>query len=195
MSIRSILLFAALLTGLSAAPDTTIAPGKSVTLSVSADGTAPFSYIWFYQNVGGSSQPTGITAAAYSIPSFSAANVGTYSVQVSNSAGSTLSDTAKLVLLAVPTITTQPLSQILGVGTKLTLSVVATGSPTFQWQRNGVNIVGATSSTFSIAAVALTDGADYRVVVTNPTGSVTSVTAKVIVATPPSGAVLKIIVQ
>jgi Immunoglobulin domain len=82
----------------------TLPVGQSVTLSVSNDGTAPFAYQWYFQNVGGSSQPiTGATAAIYRIPSITSANAGTYRVVVSNSAGSTTSDDAAL-LVSVPAV-------------------------------------------------------------------------------------------
>jgi len=58
-------------------------------------------------------------------------------------------------------------------------SVTATGTEiTYQWQKNGVNIPGATSSTLTITDPVLADdGAQFRVVLTNEAGSVTSTTA------------------
>ena len=76
-----------------------------------------------------------------------------------------------------PQITTHPQSQTRSVGQSVTFNVAASGTAplSFQWQRNGTNISGATSSSFTIASVAMSDnGAMFRAVVTNAFGSATS---------------------
>jgi outer membrane protein assembly factor BamB len=79
-----------------------------------------------------------------------------------------------------PSITTAPVSTTTVVGQTATFSVTASGSTplTYQWTRNGVNIGGATSSSYTTGGTLWSDGgAQIRVVVTNATGSVTSVAA------------------
>jgi hypothetical protein len=79
--------------------------------------------------------------------------------------------------IATPVITTDPLSQVICPGTSqnAVFTVVATGtSLTYQWRKNGVNITGATSSTYTITNVVASDAAAYDVVVTNSAGSVQS---------------------
>jgi hypothetical protein len=73
-------------------------------------------------------------------------------------------------------IVTQPTRQSVTVGQSVSLSVMATGQAplSYQWQRYGVNIPGATSATLHIAAAQVTDTGTYRVVVTNSAGSTTS---------------------
>lgn len=75
-----------------------------------------------------------------------------------------------------PTITTQPSSQTVAEGQGASFSVAASGDQPFsyQWKKNGVNIVGATSSSYSIPSVQVSDAGDYTVVVTNGGGSATS---------------------
>ena len=76
-----------------------------------------------------------------------------------------------------PNITTPPSNQNAIEGQPATFSVTAGGTAPlgFQWQRNGVNISGANSSTYSIPTVALADnGARFRCVVSNAFGNVTS---------------------
>ena len=82
-----------------------------------------------------------------------------------------------VVASQAPQITTHPQSQTRQVGQSVTFSVVAAGTAplSYQWQRNGVNIAGATASSLTIAAVAAADnGALFRVVVSNAVGTATS---------------------
>lgn len=83
-------------------------------------------------------------------------------------------------------IQTQPAAQTVNPGTSVTLSVVATGSPTlsYQWSKNGVAINGANSASLSLGLVTEADQANYAVTVTNPAGSVTSETVFVSVNDP-----------
>lgn len=80
------------------------------------------------------------------------------------------------VLVAPPVIKTQPQSLSVVEGSSATFRVIAVGyAATYQWQKNNVNIAGATTATFTIAATALADsGASYRAIVSNAGGSVTS---------------------
>ena len=76
-----------------------------------------------------------------------------------------------------PSITTRPANQTVSVGQPATFSVTASGaSPLdFQWQRNGNNISGASTSSYTIAAAQFSDnGASFRCVVSNSYGSATS---------------------
>src|SRR5277367_6624614 len=86
-----------------------------------------------------------------------------------------------------PVITSQPADQSVTVGQTASFSVTATGTAplTYQWQRGGSPIMGATSATFvTPAAVAGDDGAQFSVVVANAVQSVTSTTAQLTVSTP-----------
>jgi len=79
-----------------------------------------------------------------------------------------------------PSITTQPSSRTVAPGASVTFSVRASGSGTlrYQWQRNGANISGATAADYTIASVTTADnGARFRAVVTNDSGSATSAEA------------------
>ncbi|NTX07325.1 PQQ-dependent sugar dehydrogenase [Myxococcus sp. CA040A] len=79
-----------------------------------------------------------------------------------------------------PSIAQPPESTLVSVGGPATFTVSASGEPplTYQWQRNGGNIAGATSTSYVLNAAQLADsGARFRVVVTNGLGSVTSAEA------------------
>lgn len=76
-----------------------------------------------------------------------------------------------------PFITTQPLNKAVTVGQTATFSVTASGTAPlgYQWQKNGSNISGANSASYTTPATVLSDsGATYRVVVSNSAGTVIS---------------------
>jgi len=90
-------------------------------------------------------------------------------------------------------ITTQPASQNAPAGAQVSFSVAAGGSPplSFQWQKgtvtltNGADVSGAAGPVMTLANVQTNDAGNYRVVVTNSSGSLTSVVASLTVVTPP----------
>ena len=76
-----------------------------------------------------------------------------------------------------PYITTPPANQTVTAGQTATFSVAATGTPplTYRWQKNGADITGATSSSYSTpVTTAADDGEMFRVMVSNAAGNVTS---------------------
>jgi len=77
---------------------------------------------------------------------------------------------------AAPVFTIQPVSQTVTVGDSVTFTVAASGypAPSFQWQRNGANLDGATSATLTLNHVTTTAAAAYTAVATNKISSVTS---------------------
>ncbi len=105
-----------------------------------------------------------------------------------NSEGTSYSGAFTFLTNTAPSIATQPANQSTTIGQTATFSVVASGTPapTYQWRKNGVNISGATSSTYNKTNVQISDnGAVFTVVVTNSAGSVTSAGASLSVAIGP----------
>jgi glucose/arabinose dehydrogenase len=93
-----------------------------------------------------------------------------------------------------PQITSHPQNQTAAVGQPATFTVAASGTQplSYQWQRNGVPISGATAATYTLASASTTDnGAMFRAVVTNVFGSATSNSATLTVVSnrPPTGAI------
>ncbi|MEZ5328869.1 MAG: immunoglobulin domain-containing protein [Verrucomicrobiales bacterium] len=82
-----------------------------------------------------------------------------------------------------PSILKQPESKNIFQGEPATFTVDADGSPplTYQWFKGDDEIDGATSAELTIDAVALEDGADYSVVVSNGVGSTPSDKARLAV--------------
>jgi hypothetical protein len=158
----------------------TVTIGQTATFSVTATGTAPFSYQWQKNsvNIGGA------TASSYTTPATASGDTGTkFGVIVSNTAGSVTSAIATLTVntgAIAPTITTQPANQTVIVGQTAMFSVTATGTAplSYQWQKNSVNIGGATASSYTTPATASGDtGTKFDVIVSNTAGSQTSAMA------------------
>ena len=79
----------------------------------------------------------------------------------------------------LPVFSLQPRSQAVIAGNSVTFtsSAIGTPTPTYQWQINGNNITGATSSSYTKNNVQFSDAGDYTVVASNSAGSTTSATA------------------
>jgi hypothetical protein len=88
---------------------------------------------------------------------------------------------------SIPTITTQPQSQVVNINSSATFTVVATSTLTitYQWYFNCVAIGGATNSSLTINPVTSSNGGVYYVVVTNSAGSTQSANAVLIVNSSP----------
>ncbi len=151
--------------------DQTVNAGQSTTFSVAAAGSVPLSYQWQSNgsNIGGA------TFSSYTTPITTASDAGLrFSVVVSNIAGSTTSSAATLTVNTPASIATPPANLTVLAGEAATFAVGATGTPapTYQWQMNNVDIPGATGSTYTTQASALTDsGEQFTVRVTNFLGS------------------------
>src|ERR1017187_2029687 len=87
-----------------------------------------------------------------------------------------------------PVILVQPSSQTVLLSGSVTFSVTAFSGTTlsYQWMKNGVNISGATSSSYTISPVTTNDATGYSVLVVNGGGSVTSSTATLTVLVLPT---------
>src|SRR5207248_2895252 len=155
----------------------TVTAGQRATFTVTATGTAPLSYQW--QRNG--TAIGGATAASYTTPVTTASDSGDqFTVVVSNTAGSMTSNAAALTVssvLVAPTITRQPASQTVTTGQRATFTVTATGTAplSYQWQKNGTAIGGATASSYPPPSDPASDSGDqFTVVVSNTAGSMTS---------------------
>ena len=159
----------------------TVAAGSPASFTTVVTGFPTPTLQWFKNSVA----VPGATTELLTFASAALADAGTYTLVATNSQGSVTSNAATLTVTGTaPVVITQPASVAQPAGTAASLTVVASGSPAYQWRKNGVNVVGATNATLPFAALTAADTASYDVVLTNATGSVTSNAATVVVATP-----------
>jgi hypothetical protein len=155
--------------------------GESVTFEVVATGSATLSYQWKKNNT----DIADATTSSYTINSVQNSDAGAYTVNVTNPYGSMLSNPAFLTVNISPTILTQPQSYSAPEGSQATFNVVAQGAEplSYQWSKDSVEILDATSSSYTINQLVLADAGDYTVTITNSLGTVTSDPANLIVTT------------
>lgn len=152
-----------------------VTSGTAVTLTSKAYGSGPLSYQWLRNNT----PINGATSATYTIPSFSQALNGDYTVKVTNTSGNVTSEVATLSALNVPAfIVTAPQPQAGGLGESVTFSVVADGSApiAYQWLQNNNAIPNATGSSLTINPIIAESAGNYAVRVSNSAGTNTSAT-------------------
>ncbi|MBK8881831.1 MAG: hypothetical protein IPN67_05435 [Bacteroidales bacterium] len=162
----------------------TTCAGTSVSFSVTATGTG-LTYQWRKGavNIGGA------TSATYTIAAPVTGDAGSYDVVVSGTCAPAVTSSAvTLTVNTAPAITTQPTNQTTCAGTSVSFSVTATGTGlTYQWRKGAVNIVGATASTYTIAAPIVGDAGSYDVVVSGTCApAVTSAAVTLTVNTAPA---------
>ena len=155
-------------------PSTLIVPFRgSGVVAVGATGSGPLSYQW---SKDGAELP-GATLPVLDFRIVADADVGKYTVTVSNSVGSVVSRAVEIILLGAPVITQQPADVTALEGANATFSVAASSSGLrYQWSLNGNPIPGAIAATFNVGPlVTANSGAVYSVLVYNGAGVVTSV--------------------
>ena len=163
----------------------TVITGQTATFTVTATGVAPLSYQW-RKNL---TAVNGANAPSYTTPATSITDNGAkFDVIVSNSLGTATSNQAILTVNSAPvapTITTQPANQTVAAGQTATFSVAASGTTplTYQWQKNGSAISGATATSYTTPVTTTADSGEmFRAVVSNSAGSVTSNSAALTVS-------------
>src|SRR5262249_8722729 len=103
---------------------TSVVVGNAVQLNVVASGTSPLNYQWRKDG----NPISGATSPTLAINRASTSDAGTYTVTLTNTAGSVTSDPAVLTVIVPPSIATPPASQIVNAGATASLAVAATGT-------------------------------------------------------------------
>jgi hypothetical protein len=158
--------------------------GSSATFSISAKGTLPLGYQWWFSN----SVILGATNSSFTVTNAQPGNAGDYSVVVTNAYGAAGSSNASLTVIYAPTILSQPAQEEILHGSNANFSVLAVGAPPlyYQWLFNGGAISGATNASYSIINAQPSASGGYSVLVTNADGAITSAVAALTVVPLPS---------
>jgi hypothetical protein len=165
----------------------TVSAGGTATFTIAAIGT-PTSATWSLNgvpltdggSVSGSSTPTLTISPAY------ATYDGTYTAVASNSFGAVSATNSARLTVIDPVIETEPLgsTNLPGLSTNLSVTVVGSGPLTYQWFSNGVAIAGATTSSLALANSGATSAGTYYVVISNALGNVVTSAVTTVSFTP-----------
>ena len=106
---------------------------------------------------------------------------------ISNTAGGVASQAATLVVQVPPFIAAGPQSVSVARDQSASFSVTAGGTPPFQyqWRFNGLNLAGATNTSFLVTNAQAAQAGNYAVLVANSAGSALSANALLTVLLPP----------
>ena len=163
----------------------TVSQGSTVTLESEGGGGPGTTVTWRRGStaVANGGRVSGADGLRLVIANAQPSDAGSYTVQLSNSAGSVTSAAAQVVVTVPPSITSISPGTTLNPGQPLQLSLSASGTTplSYQWRRNGIDIAGATGATYSLAAVGQADAGTYTVRVSNVAGVAISAGLEVVV--------------
>jgi uncharacterized repeat protein (TIGR03803 family) len=166
--------------------------GATATFTVGISSNALLFYQWqqdngsYLTNLTDGGNISGSVTSTLTISNASAANVGAYSVTVTNAAGTVTSASAFLTIIPWrPVITLQPTSQTLLPGATATFTVAAVGTHplSYQWRLGGTNLTqgsivsDSATSSLTVSNVSSADAGTYTVIISNALGSATSTNA------------------
>lgn len=166
--------------------DRTAYAGTEVALRVVASGSEALRYQWRRDG----EELAGETNSLLVIANVQPDKAGSYSVVVTNRAGSATSGSGYLSVVVIPpSIVQQPAGQTVIAGSSASFTAVCGGSPplSYQWFFNGTNVLtGATNATLTVTNAQPSDAGLYSLVVTNLAGAVTSAVARLTVIVTPA---------
>jgi len=159
----------------------------TATLTVAAEGEPPLSFQWMK----GGGPIAGATTNVYTISGIQSNQAGIYSVSITNGFGQT-SSVPVLISVAPIVITSQPGSARVCAGYPVAFGLAAVGSDplTYQWQRDGHDLAGATGASFSIALANYPDAGKYRCRLSNAQGDAMTADATLEVIPPYTSTIL-----
>ena len=156
--------------------------GSGIELSVTAASNLAITYQWKRDGV----SISGAVNSSMQLSNLTEADAGDYTVEVTNTVGTTVSAVVQISVIEPPSIAASPSAKTIGQYARLLLSVSATGKDlVYQWYKDDQSISGATESNYSVSAATSSDTGSYHVTVTNTAGTVASATASVTVVAPP----------
>ncbi len=166
---------------------TTSLETRSATFTVSATGSPPIAYQWFYTDTAsGTPNPIfGATSATLILDNLELTDAGFYGCYAIGPGGVSASANAQLTVLPAAKILEHPKNVDVRVrpdpaaapSTNASFSVsVSSANPpiSYQWRFNGQNIAGATSNPLVVVGVTTNNYGDYSCAITDANGTVFS---------------------
>ncbi|MBL9116473.1 MAG: cadherin-like beta sandwich domain-containing protein [Verrucomicrobiaceae bacterium] len=157
------------------------ATGMMVGFQVGAIGAGTITYEWRKNGV----KRQGATSSSLVINNTTATDAGTYTVIVSNSFGSIISDAATLAISkpgtsGAPEIVNQPQSILAPVGSAVAFGASAIGTPTpsLAWRKKGLTSVLSTTGTLAMNPISLGSSGVYYMQAKNTGGAISTVGAR-----------------
>jgi hypothetical protein len=179
-----------------------------ITIPVTASGTTPLSYSWYFANgsaiinLSDGGDYYGTATGTLGINISSSADAGSYYVVINNSAGTPSSNLVATltVVTPLPNIFSQPIDTTVASNGITSLSVAAYplgNNCSYQWYQGGLPMsdigghwTGCQGPTLTDLDAQANDSTNYFVVVSDAGGSVTSVVVTITVAAPAPFSVL-----
>ncbi len=163
----------------------TVMAGGSLTLAVTATGTAPLAWQWYFN---ATNALAGATSASLTLTNAQLFNSGNYQVVVANGLGAATSQVAVVTVVAAPAFLSQPLDVAAPIGGQARFAVTVSGSApwSYSWFFNTNTVLPASDSDLVLINVQPAQSGYYQVKVANPFGSVTSRLAHLMVIAPPA---------
>lgn len=157
-------------------------PDASVTFSVVATGTLPLEYQWMRDGV----EITGATSDVLPLTNVTSADVGTYTVVVSNSGGSETSAEAVLSIDAPAFNEGNNQTVLNGFPATFSVTLPDVEGYTFEWSKDGTVIEGETGPSLMIDSTTPADSGAYSLAITIGADSATAGPAQLIVPAAPT---------
>ncbi len=157
--------------------------GETANFTVSAAGDGSLTYQWRKDG----SPLSGETSSSLAVSNIATSNAGNYSVVVTGGCGALASSDAALAVNPATSISSDPAASTICAGNTANFSVTAsgTGSLSYQWQLDGSDVSGETSSTLAVSNAQSVNAGSYTVIVTGSCGNSTSSGAALQVDSPP----------
>ena len=150
---------------------------QSASFNVTATGSGILNYQWQFN---GTNLLSG-TNSTLSIATAKQANIGQYTVVITNAYGSITSSVANLFMYPYLNQPFKGVDTYWGQTNTLSVGAWGSGNLAYQWYFNGVPLNGATNLSLPLGAIQFANAGQYSVVVSSALGSVTNAPYSVVV--------------
>ncbi len=192
---------APMIVGVSGSQRFNVGISATIDFTLASPSIVPDSVVWKKDGTVVSGTPGQYQQYCWlTLGNFTVSMVGSYVAEVTVAGKTYTSSAIKVDVVgkgAAPSVQILPgtITFVAGSSTFLAASTGGEQPVTLQWQRNGVDIIGATASDYMMSSVVAEDAGVYALVATNRIGTTKSapVTVRVAAAPPPAAAAVPVI--